>query len=134
MKNKYEGKSIIDMLKGIGDFSSEGDPDGSMKAAAIEYAQDMGVDINNRDAMMDLSCAVNDKTTELLRQWNDSKEPKENSVLYSMYRDYEIIAHGLMYLNFEKISEDAEQFEEDFKWRERNEIFLSFSYAELRKC
>lgn len=41
MKNKYEGKSIIDMLKGIGDFSSEGDPDGSMKAAAIEYAQDM---------------------------------------------------------------------------------------------
>lgn len=26
MKNKYEGKSIIDMLKGIGDFSSEGDP------------------------------------------------------------------------------------------------------------
>ena len=103
MKNKYEGKSIIDMLKGIGDFSSEGDPD------------DMGVDINNRDAMMDLSCAVNDKTTELLRQWNDSKEPKENSVLYNMYRDYEIIAQGLMYLNFEKISEDAEQFEEDFK-------------------
>ena len=32
-----------------------------------------------------------------------------------MYRDYEIIAQGLMYLNFEKISEDAEQFEEDFK-------------------
>lgn len=115
MKNKYEGKSIIDMLKGIGEFSSEGDPDGSMKAAAIEYAQDMGVDINNRDALMDLSCAVNDKTTELLRQWNDSKEPKENSVLYNMYRDYEIIAHGLMYLNFEKISEDAHQFEEDLK-------------------
>lgn len=115
MKNKYEGKSIIDMLKGIGEFSSEGDPDGSMKAAAIEYAQDMGVDINNRDALMDLSCAVNDKTTELLRQWNDSKEPKENSVLYNMYKDYEIIAHGLMYLNFEKISEDVEQFEEDFK-------------------
>ena len=38
MKNKYEGKSIIDMLKGISDFSSEGDPDGSFNERMLFVA------------------------------------------------------------------------------------------------
>ena len=50
--------------------SSEGDPDGSMKAAAIEYAQDMvWISTGCNDGF--IMYAVNDKTTELLRQWND---------------------------------------------------------------